>query len=414
MASYRTVRVSLSKYPPNARLVEGLQRRMEERQLLQSDSEEEYENPYTDGCTHWATESIRHRECDSKLFSGVYGHRAERSVIAGAIERGGRVTYNSEMGEVRVVEIFEVSPEAEDESGITIDNTTIHELFFERDAIHPRLFLTLDRIPRFWSQNNERHTVNDTYEGDFSTAFEKVLRCLLANWFDSEDPPIYRVPALCLEHATDVPYCTVYVFNLEGTDLEKGLRRLCKSMKRTLPRDAPTHFSTSTLNFSESHAQLEELYSNHDYSVAFQMESYIRNCLLIPSEVIDLNEQIQVLEDEHGSERTVRILQNLGSQLPIRTFERLSEPLDLAEMLRNAEKQYFWEPKLDPNAAWIHRLDITPAAYNMSGPEWMGTNRVLRLYPRHHDRFLKVSFVEEDLSNTRQTSEIVFDVILKG
>ena len=40
--NYRIVRVSLSKYPPNDRLVEGLQRRMEERKLQQSDSEEEY------------------------------------------------------------------------------------------------------------------------------------------------------------------------------------------------------------------------------------------------------------------------------------------------------------------------------------------------------------------------------------
>ena len=38
---YRTVRFSLSKFPPNARLVEGLRRRMEERQLLQGDSEED-------------------------------------------------------------------------------------------------------------------------------------------------------------------------------------------------------------------------------------------------------------------------------------------------------------------------------------------------------------------------------------
>ena len=44
---YRTVRVSLSRNPPDARLVEGLQKRIEERQLLQSDSEDDYSGPDT-------------------------------------------------------------------------------------------------------------------------------------------------------------------------------------------------------------------------------------------------------------------------------------------------------------------------------------------------------------------------------
>src|SRR5438477_9501262 len=117
--------------------------------------------------------------------------------------------------------------------------------------------------------------------------------------------------------------------------------------------------------------------------------------------------------NEQGPERTVRILQNLAYHLPIRTFERLSEPLDLAAMLRDAEKQYCWEPKPDPNAAWIHRLDITPAAFNMSGPECTGTNRVLRLYSSHHDQFPKFSFVEEDLSKIRQSREMLCDVLLR-
>ena len=412
---HRTVRVSQSRYPPNARLVEGLQRRMEERRLSQSDSEEEYSNSFAHGSTsqgdeEYVSPGLRFKGIQWGVWTsgGTFGH-------CGSIERGGRVTYNSEIGELRVVDIYDVSPEIEDESGIIIDNTTIHELVFERNASRPRLFLTLDTIPRFWSHNSERHILHDKDKGDPSAEFDEALRRLIAALsIDWEDPTVYRLPALCLEHGIDAPYCTVYAFDLEGTNFKRDLMRLSKSMKRTIRRDAPTCIPTCNLNFSEGHAQLEELYSNHDYTVAFQMESYIRNCLLIPSEVIDLNEQIQLLEHEYGSERVVRILQNLGSQLPIRTFERLSEPLDLSGMLRDAEKQYFWERKPDPNAAWIHRLDITPAAYNMDGPEWTGTNRVLRLYPSYHDRFLKVSFTEEDLSKIQQNRDIVFEAILKG
>lgn len=61
------------------------------------------------------------------------------------------------------------------------------------------------------------------------------------------------------------------------------------------------------------------------------------------------------------------------------------------------------QPLVDPNAVWIHGLDVTAAAYNVEGPNWMGSNRVLRLFPDHHDHFLKVSFVEEDLIMIRYT-----------
>jgi len=49
----------------------------------------------------------------------------------------------------------------------------------------------------------------------------------------------------------------------------------------------------------------------------------------------------------------------------------------------------------------------------MTGPEWIGTNRVLRLYPKHHDRFLKVSFVEEDLFTIQHRRGFSFDTILE-
>ena len=50
----------------------------------------------------------------------------------------------------------------------------------------------------------------------------------------------------------------------------------------------------------------------------------------------------------------------------------------------------------------------------MEGPEWMGSNRVLRLFPEHHDYFLKVAFVEEDLSKIRQTRDLDIFPVLRG
>ena len=391
---YQTVKVSLSRNPVERLLVEGLQRRMKER-LSRSNSEDE--NSAIPG--HIFLRFTR-LQWGVWLSDGRFGH-------CGTTERGGRIMYSSETGEIKADEISEALPENEDESGIDIDHTTVHELFVELDPLRPRLFLTLDRIPRFWSNNPERHTVSDIYKG------MREGNVFFA--FFNEEPPTYRLPGLCSEHAVDAAYCTVYVFDLEATTTQNQLSRFSKSMKSDLPIYAAKRISTIPLNFSETHQQLESLYRSYDYTVAFQLESYVRNCLLIPNEVLDLCEQIRMLVHINGVELTVRILQKFAHQLPIRTYEGLSSSLDLRAMLLNsADKDDLWEPIQDPSSVRIHRLDITPAAYNMVGPQWIGANRVLRLYPGHHDRFLKVSFVEEDLSRLRHNRNALFDGIRKS
>ena len=120
---------------------------------------------------------------------------------------------------------------------------------------------------------------------------KKVFIHKIVELFPAEDPPFYRIPALCLQHAIQAPYCTIYVFNLETTNLEKGFRRLCKSMKRDIPLDPPTHVIPRTLNSSESYTQLQKIYLHHYYSVAFLMGSYMRNCLLIPREVLHISKR---------------------------------------------------------------------------------------------------------------------------
>ena len=68
----------------------------------------------------------------------------------GTLPLGGRLSYNSEMGVVEILTTFEASPQCDAETGINIDNSTIQEMFVQTIPGNQRLYVTLDRIPRFW------------------------------------------------------------------------------------------------------------------------------------------------------------------------------------------------------------------------------------------------------------------------
>lgn len=381
---HTVIRISLSKCQPDAWLVKGLRKRMDERRRSQNQSEDE-------GLDENSLSQLQFNELrwGTWMSGGAFG-------CCGMIEVGGSITYNAETREISIVRFDETT-----ESGMTIDPQTIHELFVDPNAYPFCLYFTLERIPEFWSEDRTLHVLS---------AHDQSRQPILEP-FDYERPS-YRLPALCSEHGDVAPYCTVYAFDLHDTAFEKPFRRLCKSIRWTRRYDPPTHIQTVRLNFTESLDELQQLYCETDYYISFQMESYVRNCWLIPDEVISLSEHIFPLVKELGTQKTVHILQLFASQLPIRTFENLSNPLNFSEILRDTVNQESWEPTSNPDSAFIHRLEITPTAHNMTGPEWIGTNRVLRLYPKHHDRFLKVSFVEEDLFTIQHRRGFSFDAIL--
>ncbi|XP_016652810.1 PREDICTED: RNA-dependent RNA polymerase 1-like, partial [Prunus mume] len=53
---------------------------------------------------------------------------------------------------------------------------------------------------------------------------------------------------------------------------------------------------------------------------------------------------------------------------------------------------------LDDGLVYVHRVQITPSKVYFCGPEINHSNRLFRKYPEDVDNFLRVSFVDEDLS----------------
>src|SRR5579862_7776183 len=374
--AHRTVRFRESRNQPDPRRIEALQRVMQERRT-NAPYEPEHEGTET-GIQHFSPRQdahyIRRQMRFKAIYWGVWTSDGEFGQC-GTIEREGTLAYNSETGELELNMPEDNSDDGffdAGSDGITMDNVIIDEILVDRNNTPSRMYFTLNRIPRFWKSLPLFGVRGEVY---------------------GEEPPVYRVSSLTTEHARVAPYCTVYAIDLQVDRLETELRRLLKSMNRGVLEDYPCIEIIADFDFPKAHETLNQLYKSLDYSyrISFQMESYVRNCLLLPSEVIDLNESIQDLLDKSGLDNTLRILQNLASRLPIRTYEGLSQGLNIISLLKDCKTYRPWNPPVASDSAHIHRFDITPAAYNMEGPEWMGSNRVLRLYPDHHDHFLKVS-----------------------
>jgi len=381
---YRAVTIRESRNAANPRLVEGLNTLMAERQENSSGSELDVRTGNTfGGGGHVPI---------TKIMWGVWISPGKFG-LCGAIEKEGEMSYNSQSGELEM--------EFNEESGIVIKNIAIEEMFVGPSSTHCRIFLTLNRIPLFWSETGSIDPIAALVR-DFE---------LMETDEDESKKSKPRRRALSEEHSVDAPYCTVYV--VEGPCSLSAVRRLMKSMRRGTP--SQYSISTVNLNLGEGFDCLKRLYVQHHFTIAFQMESMFRNCVLIPSEIISLNEKINQLANELPREEVVQILQSFSARLPLRTFEETSAGIDLHNILDDTAHAYRnYHPNPEPNAAWIHRLDILPSSWNMDGPEWMGANRVLRLFPDHHDHFLKVSFAEEDLSTIRQNREYSLDRILYG
>jgi RNA dependent RNA polymerase len=439
----RTVKFAPSNRPLDTKLVESLRRKMEENND-DSESENERIGEVSQGTTleeesqlsvyrhpHRFEPDVQRSLLFTSLEYGVWNSNGTFG-CCGKLERGGGyITYNRDTAKLNIEGLMADGESAlYRETGMSIDNGTIKEILVDRN--NSRLFLTLSRIPRFWSQNKGQDltpanpnlpTEADTTQRDLPSSTwdsEEFVRALdrfdFTGILDDEDDeqPRFRLTALSAEHAPYAPFSTVYVFNLAGK-FDTLLRRLFKSMRRRDFVDKFVRISTVDLAFIDEFQGLQSRFSRYDFRIAFQLESFVRNCFLLPSDVRSLEPQIGSLVEMHGVQHSIRLLQQFNLSLPLRTYDSLSRGSKFTDLLDEViSGPLRREPRADPNSVWVHRFDLTPAAFNMEGPLLMGSNRILRLYPNHHDHFLKVSFVEEDLTTIRFDRDLDISLVIKN
>jgi hypothetical protein len=396
---HRTIRIQRSRNKVNMRLVEGLRARQDSANSDSSDVDDTVVRTSTPKGRGVSSSSVSFEKIcwGIWLSGGTFGH-------CGTLNCNGKLAYNPQAGELEAQWISDLKGR---EAGIVIDNIIIREVLLDRRTTPHRLYFTLDRIPRFWSHNNLAHRI-DHHDLKESDPFGMVD--LIPLFVHDFEIPKHRLPALSPQHANSAPYCTVYA--VEGSTISSDVSQLLKSMKRSDP--TKVQVQTVSVDLPEMLSQLEELYRRYDYSISFQLDLLVRNCYLSPSEVVSLSQDIDILLTDFGIDKTVQVLQAFSCRLPVRTFQTVSAYDDLLRMIsETANVCNKCSPQLSPGFACIHRLDIMPAGYNLEGPVTMGNNRVLRLFPENHDRFLKVTFSEEDLTKIHQNREYDLSPILQ-
>ena len=133
------VKFSISKYSPNPRLVQGLLEKMREM-------EENGEFDEGIGSSSTSTSaSVSFHSIDYGVWAsdGTFGR-------CGTVKRKGILTYNPQTGILQAEELIDydyATREAFDESGISIDNSIIEEIFVDRKDDVTGIYLTLQDSP---------------------------------------------------------------------------------------------------------------------------------------------------------------------------------------------------------------------------------------------------------------------------
>jgi len=405
---------ALSNTTPNERLVESLLAKMHDGKQLPDDRHQQSASTGLQSPRVGPDPDYHLRQIPFKSIEwGVWTSEGQFG-CCGTLPRAGIIAHNPEIAAIEIQELMELNYE----SGITMDNIIIREIVVDRRRSNARLYFTLDRIPRFWSEFDQPHrVVDEAYINQIRETLLSIEDLALFDFELRDERPRYRVRALNNDHDAEAAFCTVYAFEFDERwpNFERALRILFEELGRANTDEIAAEIEKVDFNFTNELKQLGPLLERFEFRIAFQLESLVRNCLFLPHEVISLEGQVRELVHTYGVNTTVRFFQNFASRLPARTFEDLLYEIDYSQRLHDAvESRISWQQfQVDPNAAWIHRLDLTPAACNMEGPELMGSNRFLRLFPRHHDYFLKVSLVEEDLRIIYQSRDFDIRPILK-
>lgn len=148
--------------------------------------------------------------------------------------------------------------------------------------------------------------------------------------------------------------------------------------------------------FSEAAMEaVEQQLRTLHWCVAFQVKALLCNVSVDAYETLALIPKIREMVSSKGKRYTAAFLRSISPRLKV-----FSERTQSLEDCFNAAKERFMEPKAimggDADLFDALHVKITPTSMCFDGPYPERSNRVVRAYPRNHESFLRVIFLEED------------------
>ncbi|CAM1510489.1 Fc.00g008240.m01.CDS01 [Cosmosporella sp. VM-42] len=166
------------------------------------------------------------------------------------------------------------------------------------------------------------------------------------------------------------------------------------------------------------------------FALLFQVQALVWNNYLRPwsgHQMLDILEKVALDAKEMGVYLAVTAdsIKQLFQRIPYPCPGTDPVELDVKELvvevmrkeydLRNEdpERDEVYGSKIPSQQAWVFKAMVTPTRILLHGPDAESRNRVLRMFPKHNDYFLRVIFCDEDgqdLSfNPKISNDFVFN-----
>lgn len=242
-----------------------------------------------------------------------------------------------------------------------------------------------------------------TYELDENTQ-NPLLQNLFLSILNNEKPLRQRLSFLPIpDHERVAPYASLAIRLvchspndlLTFSDASKTAQLHCSIYDYEYPVAHRGLFSSDRLE------RLQKWLRHFNWSVTFQIEALVRNLAIDVAEALDLMPVVHKIVETKGKEVATAMLRKFRAKAKHMT-SNVEEEADLRQCFLSFEKECdkpTSSSSLKPSEGSLYdafHVMITPTTMILEGPLPERSNRVIRMYePRHHESFLRVSFVDE-------------------
>ena len=164
-------------------------------------------------------------------------------------------------------------------------------------------------------------------------------------------------------------------------------------------------------------SRLDQYTRQFHWCISFQIIALLCNMVVDAQEMLQLIPDIVEIFRKQGKEFTAVLLRKFASrpELAIYTTDEAEAVNEVAllQCLHETERNLMRNPMLsipkpsDGSLYDAYHVTITPTTMSLDGPFPERSNRVIRAYdPRHHESFLRVSFLDESKLQYRFDREI--------
>ncbi|RIB03115.1 RNA dependent RNA polymerase-domain-containing protein [Gigaspora rosea] len=212
-----------------------------------------------------------------------------------------------------------------------------------------------------------------------------------------------------------------FVYRLIFTENLEAIRRYLNHMP--IP-GIPTRIPQCSVSCEEipkdSESYLKGIFDVLPFRIGFKLESLISHGIITIHEIMEYKIGDKLIDLIFEGKET--IAWHALNQMTIQRWDPADDrynkrPVEIFQIaLKNFRGKYDeWYPanpniKLKDNnrCVWINYATITPVKIYFNGPEYESSNRILRRYSEYADRFIRVTFKEENLD--RLFNEQVTDI----